>query len=135
VKIYNGTIDPKTLPGSKMVFQAAARGDAIAQRILAEAGRELGRMGSAVVKKLGLYGEIFDVVMAGSVFKGECPILIDEMRAEIHRVAPLSRLVTPLFEPVVGALLLAMERGQTSVTDEVYANLQNTLPTRNKLYE
>lgn len=135
VKIYNGVIDQKMLPGTKMVFRAAARGDAVAQRILAEAGKELARMGSAVISKLGMNEDGFDLVMAGSVFKGESPVLIDEMRADVHHVAPSARLVMPLFEPVVGALLLGMELGAVAATDAVYANLQETLPNRETLYE
>ncbi len=134
VKVYNGVIDPKELPGTEMVFQAAARGDAVAQRILAEAGKELARMGSAVINKLGMNEDVFDLVMAGSVFKGESPVLIDEMRADVHSVAPGARLVMPLFEPVVGALLLAMELGGVSATDDVYANLRETLPSEKVLY-
>jgi N-acetylglucosamine kinase-like BadF-type ATPase len=135
VKIYNGVIDQKMLPGTKMVFRAAARGDAVAQRILAEAGKELARMGSAVINKLGMNEDGFDLVMAGSVFKGESPVLIDEMRADVHHVAPSARLVMPLFEPVVGALLLGMELGAVAATDAVYANLQETLPNKETLYE
>jgi len=134
VKVYNGVIDPKELPGTEMVFQAAARGDAVAQRILAEAGRELARMGSAVINKLGMSEDSFDLVMAGSVFRGVSPVLIDEMRADIHTVAPGARLVMPLFEPVVGALLLAMELGGVAATDDVYANLGKTLPSEEALY-
>ena len=135
VKIYNGVIDPRALPGTQFVFRAAARGDAVAQRILAEAGRELAKMGSAVIRKLDMCEDSFDVVMAGSVFKGESPVLIDEMRADVCRVAPSARLVMPLFEPVVGALLFAMERGGVAATEDVYANLDRTLPTKEELYE
>jgi len=134
VKVYNGKLDVKALPGTKMVFEAATRGDAVAQRIIAEAGRELGRMGAAVVRKLTMHRDSFDVVMAGSVFKGQNPLLVDEMRTEIHRVAPLARLVKPLFEPVVGALLFALELGRVSIGDEVYANLEKTLPSHEQLF-
>jgi len=134
VKVYNGVIDPKKLPGTEMVFQAAARGDAVAQRILAEAGKELARMGSAVINKLGMNEDSFDLVMAGSVFKGVSPVLIDEMRADIHGVAPGAQLVMPLFEPVVGALLLGMELGGIEATGDVYSNLRETLPSEEALY-
>jgi len=134
VKVYNGVIDPTKLPGAQLVFRAAAQDDAVAKRILREAGRELARMGCAVIRKLGMCEDTFDVVMAGSVFRGESPVLIDEMRSEIRRVAPCARLVMPLFEPVVGALLFAIELGGIAATEEVYANFRKTLPTEKDLY-
>ena len=134
VKVYDGVIDPRKLPGAQLVFRAAARGDGVAERILRDAGRELARMGAAVIRKLGMREDTFDVVMAGSVFRGESPVLVNEMRAHILDVAPSARLVMPLFEPVVGALLLAIELGGIAATEDVYANLRKSLPSEDDLY-
>jgi hypothetical protein len=70
--------------------------------------------------------EEFDVVMAGSVFKGRSPVFRDAMATVIHRVCPNAALVTPLFEPVVGTLLLGMELDVT-MTEERYDTLARSL--------
>jgi hypothetical protein len=78
-------------------------------------------------------GDTFDVVMAGSVFKGESDVLRDSMAAMIHRVCPGARLVMPRYEPVVGALLMAMEMDAT-ITPTVYDNLSNSLAAAETRY-
>lgn len=113
-------------PMAKLVFDAAFEGDAAACDILAWGGRYLGEMVNACARKLGMSHDTFDVVMAGSVFKGRSPVLADTMRAVIHRECPDARTVMPIFEPVVGALLLGMELDM-QVTDEVYETLSREL--------
>ena len=113
-------------PMAKLVFDAAYEGDPIAADILEWGGRYLARMVNACAHRLDMNGDTFDVVMAGSVFKGRSPVLIDAMRTVIHRECPEARLVMPLFEPVVGGLLLGMELDAT-ISDQVYATLSAEL--------
>jgi hypothetical protein len=68
----------------------------------------------------------FDLVTAGSVFKGSSPVLKDCMMARVHEVCPLAKAVTPLFEPVVGALFMALEK-DVDMTDSIYENLADSL--------
>lgn len=113
-------------PMAPLVFDAARAGDAEACAILVESGEYLGEMVCAVARKLGMCGESFKVVMAGSVFKGSSPLLADAMTTRIHRECPDATMVMPIFEPVVGALLLGMEL-EVTVSDEVYARLSASL--------
>jgi N-acetylglucosamine kinase-like BadF-type ATPase len=92
-----------------VVFRVAAEGDAVAQELVLWAGRELGSMANGVVRQLGLETAAFDVVLAGSFFKGS-PLLAEAMRKVIHTVAPDARLVRLHVPPVVGAVLLGMEQ-------------------------
>jgi N-acetylglucosamine kinase-like BadF-type ATPase len=113
-------------PMAKVVFEAAFDGDAAACDILEKGGRYLGLMVSAVARKLQMTAEEFEVVMAGSVFKGTSPVLANAMRTVIQRECPRARTVMPVFEPVVGALLMAMEHDM-AITDAIYAQLARSL--------
>ncbi len=126
-KVYRQELRYKDLqPMAKLVFDAAHEGDPAACDILAQGGAYLGEMVNGCARKLGMCTEEFEVVMAGSVFKGRSPVLVDAMRTVIHRECPRAAMTTPAFEPVVGALLLGMERDIT-VTDALYDTLSRAL--------
>ena len=113
-------------PMAKVVFDAAFEGDKAACDILEAGGRYLGAMVNGLAHKLGMAQEAFEVVMAGSVFKGSSPVLADAMRVILHRECPRAVTVVPVFEPVVGALLMGMEVRMT-VTEPIYNNLAEEL--------
>jgi len=127
--MYHGRVKPDDLqPMAKLVFDAALAGDAIACDILEWGGKYLGEMVNTAARHLNMREDVFDVVMAGSVFKGSSPVLADRLRTQIHRECPNARTVFPVYEPVVGALLLGMEL-EITVNDAVYTRLDATLPT------
>ncbi|MCF6284269.1 MAG: hypothetical protein L3K26_03660 [Candidatus Hydrogenedentes bacterium] len=126
-EMYYGKITYSDLqPMAKLVFDAAWEGDGIACDILEWGGRYLAQMVNAAIRRLGMERSAFDVVMAGSVFKGQSPVLVDALQMGVHRECPGARLVMPIYEPVVGALLLGMELDCT-VTDVVYDQLSRSL--------
>jgi len=89
------------------VAKVARQGDWKAREILEEAGHESGRLGVAVIKRLGMEQEEFAVVPFGGVFKaGE--LVLRTFRETIHAAAPRATIVEPKFEPEVGAVLLAL---------------------------
>lgn len=134
-KMYKNEITCADLePMAKLVFDAAYEGDAAACDILEWGGRYLGEMVNAVARHLDMQCDTFDVVMAGSVFKGSSPVLIDVMRTVIHRECPKARLVMPLYEPVVGALLMGMELDRP-VTEAVYNTLSAGLAQAETRYQ
>lgn len=134
-KLYRGQLSHADLqPMAKIVFDAAFEGDAAACDILMEGGKYLAMMVNATARKLLMCDDEFEVVMAGSVFKGRSPVLMDAMQTEIHRVCPKARTVMPMFEPVVGALLMGMEViGEVSA--EVYDNLARELERAELQYQ
>lgn len=93
-----------------LVFEVAARGDRVAQNVITWAGRELGNLAAGVIRQLDLMDETFDVVLSGSIYTAGAPI-IEPLRETIHAVAPGAALVRLTAPPVVGGVLLAMERG------------------------
>ncbi len=113
-------------PMAELVFEAAFDRDPTACAILREGGQYLGAMANAVARKLRITSMEFDLVLAGSVFKGKSPVLADAMKSSVRQVCPDAAPVEALFEPVVGALLLGMELDLT-VTEEGYAALSEAL--------
>jgi glucosamine kinase len=88
------------------VYEEARNGDIVARRLFERAGRDLGAMVWAIVKRLHLETEAFPIALTGSAFASG-DLLIDSLAASVHRVAPHARLVTPEMPPMAGAVLLA----------------------------
>lgn len=97
------------------VFQVAAEGDAVAQQAVRWAGRELGSLAVGVIRQLDLEKAEPEVVLAGNLYDGG-PILLDALRTTIHSVAPGARLVRLTVPPVVGGVLLGMQRAGLDYT-------------------
>ena len=127
--LYHKQIErPLLLSTVPLLFRAAMQGDAPAQGLIMRLGEELGTSAVAIIRRLGLEAQPVEVVLGGSVFKGEGPLLTDTLIQVIRRAAPVAVLVRPAFEPVVGAVLLGLEAAGVRVDDEVYNMLQGTLP-------
>jgi N-acetylglucosamine kinase-like BadF-type ATPase len=110
------------------VFEASVAGDEVATAIIVRHGLALAEYAAAVIRRFYMVQESFDVVLIGSVFKGPGTLLTDTITTEIHRVAPHARVVRSLFEPVIGALLLAYDALGLPVSEAVYHHLATTSP-------
>ena len=111
-----------------LVFEAANRGDTVAAEILVEHGEILAEYATAAINRFDMAQETFDLVLAGSVFKGEGPLLIDTVIQRVHQVAPHVNVVRADLEPAVGAVLLAYDTLGISVSDRIMDTLFETLP-------
>jgi N-acetylglucosamine kinase-like BadF-type ATPase len=111
-----------------LIFEAAYRGDAVAQELVTMQGEEVGITAGAIIRRLGLADTDVEVVLGGSIFKAKGPLLFDVIAATVHKVAPLARIVIPEFEPVVGAWLIALEAEGGQATPAVYEQLRATMP-------
>jgi len=90
-----------------LVAEAADEGDAVARRILSEAGRELAYHAIAIAKALGMENEEVEVYMTGGVFKAGSDVL-KPFEEETKKIMPRARLASPKFEPAMGAVFLAL---------------------------
>ena len=115
-----------------LVFEAAYHGDEVAQDLLIRVGNEVGLAANTILRRLGLEDSDVEIVLAGGVFKGKGPLLVDTVRQVVHRVAPRARIITPEFEPVAGAIFLALETLGIEVTDPIRNNVRVTLPKQLK---
>lgn len=109
-----------------LVFQIAAQGDAVAQKLIEHAGRELGELANAVIRQLNFESENFDVVLVGSMFNSD-EVLIQPMRETVLHLAPGARFVKLSVPPVVGAVLLGMEQAYLAPTPMIRERLSETI--------
>lgn len=93
---------------ARLVDQAAAAGDEVAQTIIHGAAAELGLCATTVIRALGMEAERFDVVTTGGAWQGTGG-LRDLFRCAVLAVAPDATVRPPLHEPAYGAALLALE--------------------------
>jgi N-acetylglucosamine kinase-like BadF-type ATPase len=107
---YTGRLKYEDLePMAAIVFDAAVAGDHAAHGILADGGAFLASMVNAVARRLRMTQDAFDVVMAGSVFRGEGDSLTDALRAGVAVQCPRARCVLPVYQPVAGALFMGLD--------------------------
>ncbi len=109
-----------------LVFQAAREGDRVALDLLHWAGRELGELANAVIRQIGIQDQEFDVVLVGSMYNGS-PILREEMEKKIRSLAPKVRLKRLRVPPVLGAVILGMEKAGVPITPDIRRNLEESL--------
>ncbi|WP_424767004.1 N-acetylglucosamine kinase [Paenibacillus sp. sgz302251] len=111
--MYDDALDNGKYPSSelsKVMFEAAAQGDKVAIRILQEAGKEHGNAVNALIRRLGMEQESFDVVLTGSVLsRGSSPHMVEAIQEEVGAAAPYARIVKLSVDPVVGAVMSAMD--------------------------
>jgi N-acetylglucosamine kinase-like BadF-type ATPase len=111
-----------------LVFEAAYAGDEVAASLIVKQGLSLAEYATAAIKRFDMQMLEFDVVLAGSVFKGQGPLLIDTITQAIHLVAPRTHIVRPQREPALGSILLAYDALNLTITDEMYHTLARTAP-------
>jgi N-acetylglucosamine kinase-like BadF-type ATPase len=111
-----------------LVFEAAYSGDEMAAQIVADQGRALAAYAVALIRRFGMERLSFHVVLAGSVFKGGGPYLVEPIHQIIHQTAPCAHVLHAQFEPAIGALLLAYDALHIDLTDAMLHNLRATMP-------
>ena len=90
-----------------VVAEAARAGDAVAQAIFQQAGRDLGYSALAVARKLDLCGQPFELGLIGSVFKaGE--LITAPLRAVVLAEASRAHIFISPHPPALGAARLAL---------------------------
>lgn len=95
---------------SQLLYQAAAKRDAVARSILTECGRDYALSIQCVAESLALPSPV-DVVLVGSQFtRCESPCAIDALRESLKKAGDY-RIRVISTSPVVGALFWAMEKG------------------------
>jgi len=105
--IYAPTITNERIAGfGKEVIEVARTGDPVALEIVTDAGRELGRAAVAVIHKLRLEDQEFQVAYVGGVFlAGE--LILTPLRQEVASVARKAFIAAPAYSPPVAAARMA----------------------------
>lgn len=92
-----------------LVGELACLGDKVSQDILIKVGHEMGEIAGGVARRLHMEDQRFKVTLVGSVFKSECPVLIDEYTTTLHRAAPYAQIGLASQPSAMGAFSLACE--------------------------
>lgn len=101
-----------------IVVKVAQQGDWKAIEILRQAGYELGRLSVAIIRRLTMKEDEFVVVPFGGVFRaGE--LVLSSFRETVLATAPRAEVVRPRFEPMVGAVLLALSEIGVDIDDQI----------------
>jgi len=91
--------------------KSAKEGDALARRILRQAGEEAALAADVVVKKLDLRKQKFPLVLVGSMFKA--PSFERAFELYIKETIPKAKIIYPNNPPVLGAVKLAIENSNS----------------------
>jgi N-acetylglucosamine kinase-like BadF-type ATPase len=109
IAIYAPGMTNERIAGfGKCVTESAKSGDKVAREIVVNAGRELGVAAVAVIRKLRMGRERFQVGYVGGVFAAG-DLLLGPLREEIKRVAPNAFLAPPKLLPALAAARMARE--------------------------
>lgn len=107
-KVYQPVFDKASVASfAPLAEKAANLGDQKAKEILFTAARELYLGVKAVVEKLKMRDEKFDLVMVGSVFNNK--IVSEQFQKEVKEFIPGVRFTSPKIKPAHAAALLARE--------------------------
>jgi N-acetylglucosamine kinase-like BadF-type ATPase len=99
---------PRLADLAPLVSQTAQLGDAVAQDILQEAGRQLSRTLEAVVRGLEMTDEAFEAVLLGGVLNAQ-DLVRRIVVSELCQIAPRACVIEPRHDAAVGAALFAMQ--------------------------
>ena len=114
------------------VYECAMKKDSVALEICNTIAAEIASSAIAVITKLQMQKETFDVALAGSIHKENGKVLKPLISRIVKSVAPHANVYYPAFPPVVGAVLLAMEERDMKITAQHYENIRRTIKIMEK---
>ncbi|HEU5015068.1 MAG TPA: BadF/BadG/BcrA/BcrD ATPase family protein [Roseiflexaceae bacterium] len=113
---------------ARLLLDEASHGDATARRIVQEHGAALGDYALAAARQAGIDQIPFTLVLAGGVLRHPSRLLHDSLIARVRTTAPDVQAVNSRFEPVVGALVLALESAHRVIDTALITRLTASLP-------
>jgi Predicted N-acetylglucosamine kinase len=93
-----------------IAFEAAAEGDEVAIELIRAFGIRNAKYIRAGIRRFDIADCDMEVVLSGSLFKARNPLLRETVETELRRYFPAIRIVNAVYEPVVGAVLMALDR-------------------------
>ncbi|MFO7322439.1 MAG: BadF/BadG/BcrA/BcrD ATPase family protein [Chloroflexota bacterium] len=124
-RIYGDLTRDQLAKAATLVGQAAAEGDGVAVSILRHAGHELGRLVVATLERLHWGDAPAPISPIGGVFRSGA-LVLEPMMETTHERFPQAYLQEARFEPVIGALLLALRALGRPIDEALLARLEAT---------
>ncbi len=109
-----------------LLFEAADHSDTAALDVIWDFGTSLSRYVIAGAQQYGLMDKPIDVVLSGGIFKARNLLLQDIISACVHRRVVKASILNAEFEPVVGAMILGLEKSCDGNFDRLRANCRRS---------
>lgn len=101
---------PKPLKNvAQIVFEEAAHNEPAALEAIYSFGKSISQYVIGAVRRFQVVSADFTVILTGGVFKNENPLLYETVCSQIHRVYADIKIEQSFYEPIVGAVLLALD--------------------------
>lgn len=108
---------------SKLVAKAAMNGDRTARDIFRHEGQALARLVATIARRLEMTRSQPNIYLTGGVFKAGSTIL-NPFRRELRKNIPHFIMRRPVFEPIVGAFILALREDRVWTRGRILTNLR-----------
>lgn len=127
--VYGGDMtQAKVAAIAPLVARAVRAGDHVATAIFASAGRDLAFAAATAVRGVGLENDEVHVSTAGGVWRAG-DVVFGPFAGELARLLPCAVVVKPLFEPVIGGLLMALSDVGTPWSSDVLERIRSSHAT------
>ena len=111
-----------------ILLDQAAAGDAIARDIVVWAGTRNAEVALGAAEAVGLAEQPFRLVLNGGVLRHSSRLFAEAISSRVEEAMPAAETIYEAPEPVIGALLLAMDLAEIAARQETVERLVATLP-------
>jgi N-acetylglucosamine kinase-like BadF-type ATPase len=111
-----------------LLLDQAAAGDDRSRDIVLYAGKRNGEVALVAANAVGLAGQPTRLVLNGGVLHHSSRLFADAISSAVQGAIPALETIDAAPEPVIGALLLAMDLAELPTEESVLARLDATLP-------
>jgi N-acetylmuramic acid 6-phosphate etherase len=108
---------------SKLVSEAASRGDRGSEEILKCAGNRLADLTAPAALALFGNNESFPIVLSGGVLQGE-PLVASAAKEKLQEVHPNAEVIVSPLEPIAGSILVGLKKIGIEASPEIINNLK-----------
>ena len=109
-----------------MIEEEACSGDLVAGNIWKEYGNVIAGFLVARIKKMGIADQDVDIVLSGSIFKCKFQEFQRAVKEEILRNVPNANIIQACYEPVMGAVTMALQKIHGKLAEGIYDNMEKT---------
>lgn len=124
--VYSSMARAEIAALAPVVGQAATDGDEVASNVILGAGRELGLMAAAVIRRLGMDEYAGCVSAVGGVLESN-EMVLWAMRDRVEELVPGWSVARGKYPPVAGAILIAARTANGASIDKVIHNIGSGL--------
>jgi N-acetylglucosamine kinase-like BadF-type ATPase len=109
-----------------LVDECVMEGDACAIEIMTEFASMCAKYVIAGFKRFDMLSIESDLVLSGGIFKCKNDILYHVIKQNIHQEAPRVTVVDAKYEPVIGGVILGIEKLYSKIGNEIQENIDET---------